>query len=309
MSQATVRNFLFEEVFSAIDIRDRKRLFEHLVDSMNNFENVFYYCSHLEYRNPQRFRMVQEETRRILSNEVLKKELTKKTTFCTKKNCEKDRCNFAHSIEEYNPPTCLYKEFCNDFKCVKNHGFTKEEYITLYKIEIPKPVEVNLSFTQMCQIMKKNNPCIVKGCKFAHSIEQLKPLVCFKDCKKEDCKLKHTDETMEVYIEKQGIKVKEWMYERTSEMNSFEGIEIYMRLRRKEECDFIDELRKEEENGYEYKEEKDEEEKEDEEEDIEVILFRGKSSINFSEILMFSEVHKQIKEKSLERELSHLSLF
>jgi len=244
MSQkATVRNYFFNEVFEAIDVRDRKRLFDRLIDVMANFENVFSYYSHLEFRDPVRFRTVQEEARRVFSDKAGVKELTKKTTFCGKQQCDQEKCDYAHSIEEYKPPTCLYKEFCNDFKCVKNHGFTKEEYMTLYQIKMPKPAEINLSFTQMCKIMKKYNPCRVKGCQFAHSIEQLRPITCFKDCKKEECKLKHSNESMEVYIEKQGIQVREWMYERTSDMNSYTGIEKTISMRRDEEEEFVDELR------------------------------------------------------------------
>jgi hypothetical protein len=94
------------------------------------------------------------------------------------------------------------------------------------------------------------------------------------------------------------VAVREWMCERTSEMNSFEGIEISMRLKRKEECDFVDELRLDELRLEELKlieneliENKQDEEEEEEEIEIELNLFKGFNcctySINNKEQIIF----------------------
>ena len=107
-----------------------------------------------------------------------KKYDNKHSKFCTKPSCTS--CTYAHSLEQLRIPDCPYKEFCNAVAiginseyagccgyCEKNHGFTKEEYLTFYDIQLPKKT--------LCNRMTKDQPCNVPYCTFAHSIWDLEP--------------------------------------------------------------------------------------------------------------------------------------
>jgi hypothetical protein len=223
-----------------------------------------------------KFDYVQKKMTAILESSVLKKKILEKTIFCTIKNCKQNDCSYAHSMEEYQPPICLQQEFCLDNSCIKNHGFTKQEYIELYNIKKPVPKEVSLDKTQLCGIMKVNKPCHVEGCTFAHSVHEIKPIPCFKDgnCKREDCKLKHSRETFDDYLVKQKIQKKEWNM-RPASLNSYEAHLLKRNEREKEDEEFIKELQEDEEKlrkNLELQKESKEDEEEDEEDEVIFII-------------------------------------
>ena len=109
--------------------------------------------------NYNRYDFVRSEATRISRDPSLMAGILSKTRFCMNKKCNSNpNCGFAHTIEEYNPPTCLQREFCKDESCIKNHVFTKAEYIDYYDIQAPKP-DLGLERTQFCKLMKEKKPC------------------------------------------------------------------------------------------------------------------------------------------------------
>jgi len=79
-------------------------------------------------------------------------------------------CFRAHTKQEYNPAKCKFKEGCYNLDCKYFHPNreTIEEYIQKcreFKQKIKK-------YTKFCNKMTQNSPCNIKGCPFAHSIEE-----------------------------------------------------------------------------------------------------------------------------------------
>ena len=168
-----------------------------------------------------RYDFVRSEATRISRDPSLMAGILSKTRFCTNKKCNSNpSCGFAHTIEEYNPPTCLQREFCKDESCSKNHVFTKAEYIDYYDVKVPQP-DLGLKFTQFCNLMKEKKPCNMKECTFAHSLWEYRPLMCkFKNCTDQDCIRFHDSDTIFSYMEKQGVKFNHWML-RSTDMNNY----------------------------------------------------------------------------------------
>ena len=295
---AIARNFFFSKVFFSSP-SSREENFKRVKDMTKNEkfmkDFVAKNCGSCPPFNKLRYDFVNFEAKRIASDPQLLKSLTKKTIFCSNGNCSGEKCSFAHTIEEYNTPTCLYKEFCMKNDCKKNHGFTKEEYISYYDIVVPEKKEViNLDKTQLCIFMKEYRPCYIKDCKFAHSIWELRPMECKVRCKGETCKLLHEDDSLFGYFEKQSIKIKPWML-RSTEMNTIEEIHRRSKGYFEEQEKFIETFRVLERNGW--KDEVEEafksllnmdiydEEDEDYEEDDLIVSFCGKTSITLNECL------------------------
>lgn len=314
-AHAVARNFFFAKVFFSSP-SSRQENFQRVKEMTKNekFMNDFVAknCGACPPFNQLRYDFVKAEGKRIASDPQLMKNLLKKTRFCTNADCSgNEKCSFAHTIEEYNTPTCLHKEFCLDISCKKNHGFTKEEYLSYYDISVPEKKEViNLDKTQLCVFMKENRPCYIEDCKFAHSLWELRPMECKVRCKGETCKLLHKGENLFEYLENQSIKIKPWML-RSTELNT---IEEFFRLRKilmaeqeenekkwfEEQDKFIETFRVLERNGW--RDELEEvfesfrkmdlydEEEEEEEEDI-IVTFCGKTSITLNECMEYELVY------------------
>jgi hypothetical protein len=281
------RNFFFTEVFWS-PANARQDVFER-VKKMSKDENELKCILMHTKGNPppfsqSRYDYVRQEAHRISKNKDEMQKILKKTRFCTNKKCDgKETCQFAHSFEEYNPPTCLQQEFCLDYTCQKNHGFTKEEYVSYHDIKIPEKTVINLDKTQFCIFMTYSMPCMIKDCKFAHSLWEFRPMECLFKCKGNDCILFHKTDDIFSYMEKQKIKIKPWML-RSTEMNTLEELDRRKRLFFREVNEFIDEFRRldqlgwveEKEDEFIFKmanlfidDEEEEEKKEDEDEDVE----------------------------------------
>ena len=246
---------------------------------------------------------VRSEAVRISRDPVLMKQILSKTKFCLNKKCNANpACGFAHSMEEYNPPTCLQREFCTDDSCTKNHVFTKAEYMDYYDVQVPSP-DLGLKFTQFCQLMKEHKPCNMKTCTFAHSLWEYRPLVCkFEHCVDDGCIRFHKDDTIFSYMEKQGIKFHPWML-RSTDVNNH--LELEKRTQRGFELDqavFEDIREMEARNWFEDNEDicddicednydDDDEEDDDEEEDEPNFTIFGKKTFTMSEYLFEQEMN------------------
>lgn len=175
----------------------------------------------------QRYAFITEQAKR-LSKDM--SSLTKKTRFCSRGiKCDTTVCQFAHDIDEWNPPFCLQQEFCLDSECKKNHGFTKEEYIELHNIKVPEKKEnkekKSIVCTQFCRNMKEKKPCGLKGCTFAHSLWEYVAIDCPFDaeCTDVGCVKKHSKNSIFYYMERQGVRLELWML-RAATYNNWEEV-------------------------------------------------------------------------------------
>jgi len=217
-----VRNYLFSTLVSLKEgTSERQQAFLFVKKVTKDLEEM---KRLMTLPNPpfdyNRYDFVRSEATRISRDPSLMAGILSKTRFCTNKKCNSNpSCGFAHNIEEYNPPTCLQREFCKDESCIKNHFFTKAEYIDYYDIQVPQP-DLGLKFTQFCNFMKEKKPCNMKECTFAHSLWEYRPLMCkFKNCSDQDCIRFHDSDTIFSYMEKQGVKFNHWML-RSTDMNN-----------------------------------------------------------------------------------------
>jgi hypothetical protein len=257
--------------------------------------------------NPERYAFVTEQAKRLTKD---MSSLTKKTRFCYRGDkCDTTVCQFAHTIDEWNPPFCLQQEFCLDPECKKNHGFTKEEYIELHKIKIPEKKEKkekkSIVCTQFCRNMKEKTPCGHKGCTFAHSLWEYVAIECPFDteCADDGCVKKHTKDSIFYYMERQGVRLEPWMLRATTYNNSDqskrlekESVDEYAEwiqtwsddFRRYEgEQDLVNQLKH---MAVSRKDVEDQKNVEDEDEDMEVVTFRigtdKKNTMSLSQVLV-----------------------
>ena len=170
--------------------------------------------------NSQRYAYVTQKAKELAKNMA---SITAKTRFCSRGGkCDTTICQFAHSIEEWNPPFCLQQEFCLATDCDKNHGLTKEEFIELKNIKVPTQKKTSLECTQFCRNMKGEMPCGHKGCTFAHSLWEYKAIPCHRDteCVDVGCVKKHAKDSIFYYMERQGVPFKLWMLRAPTYNNS-----------------------------------------------------------------------------------------
>ena len=217
--EVLLRNYITSCIARAPQGPERTELFKWFCDAWKSPEKKEILIKRQTETPPfdkNRYEFVMKQAYQLSQNTS---EITKKTRFCTKGKCSNEKCGFAHSKEEWNPPYCLYQEFCKMPECTKNHGFTKEEYMSLHDIVHEK--SLTLVNTQFCQIMKEERPCNVSGCKFCHSMWDYTPIKCpfYNTCNNPKCVKKHEWDTIFSYMEKQGVQLKLW-YLRTSDLNN-----------------------------------------------------------------------------------------
>lgn len=210
------RNFLIAKVvYLPVGSPQRRQAFEVLLSPPIPLLDASYPF------NAQRYAFVTEQAKR-LSKDM--SSLTKKTRFCSRGDkCDPTVCQFAHSIDEWNPPFCLQQEFCLGAECTKNHGLTKEEYIELHNIKVPEKKEKkSLVCTQFCRNMKEHTACGLKGCSFAHSLWEYKAIECplVAECKDDGCVKKHPKDSIFYYMERQGVRFELWMLRAATYNNS-----------------------------------------------------------------------------------------
>ena len=132
----------------------------------------------------------------------------KKTKMCLdyKVGCKNERCSFAHSKEELQQVSCMFKERCRKDGCIFFHPnqkpMDKEELFksvtkgVVFRTESIKEKETvnDLTKTKMCLDYKVG--CKNEICTFAHSKEELKQVSCmFKErCKKDGCIFFHPNQ-------------------------------------------------------------------------------------------------------------------
>ena len=170
--------------------------------------------------NSQRYAHVTKKAKELAKNMA---SITAKTRFCSRGGkCDTTICQFAHSVEEWNPPFCLQQEFCLVPDCDKNHGLTKEEFVELKNIKVPTQKKTSLECTQFCRNMKGEMPCGHKGCTFAHSLWEYKAIPCHRDteCVDVGCVKKHAKDSIFYYMERQGVPFKLWMLRAPTYNNS-----------------------------------------------------------------------------------------
>jgi len=221
--EVLLRNYITSCITQADQGKDRTTLFEWFCDSWKSPEKKQALILEQEKKgNPPydkiRYEFVLKQARQLSQNVS---EITKKTRFCTKDKCTNEKCSFAHSKDEWNPPYCLYQEFCKMPDCTKNHGFTKEEYIHLHDIKTEK-TEKKLVNTQFCHVMREEVPCNIVGCKFCHSLWDYIPIKCsfYENCNNPQCVKKHDWDNIFSYMEKQGVKFNLWYLRSTEQNNS-----------------------------------------------------------------------------------------
>ena len=219
--RAIARNFFFSRVFSAKE--DRQRVFDSVKSFTTDEKKMNDFVKQMRGMMPpfdtSRYQAVRAEAKRIATNPEEMKKILTRTRFCTIKKCTGKYCKgaFAHNLEEYNTPTCLQGVFCQDENCTKNHGFTKEEYVSYYNIAVPE--KASLERIKFCSHMTNEQPCYSGKCTFAHSLWELRTMECNNIGCSEQCKLFHEGDDMFSYMEKQGIVVEPWML-RSTELNN-----------------------------------------------------------------------------------------
>jgi len=299
---AIARNFYFNFLFnSPSHLRDENyKYVKKITKDENELKaHIEKIGNKMQPFDHKRYTQVQEDARKISSNPHLLQELVKKTRFCTNPKCNPEICGFAHSMEEYNTPTCLQKEFCLNPSCVKNHGFTKDEYVDYYEMKVPEKKKHCLEKTQFCCLMTENKPCHFKFCAFAHSFWEYRTMNCRDDaeCKDKGCVRYHSKDTLFEYIQKQGVKLQPWMFRSIDINNHLETTERN-NIQKLKDQEWIEkytiEIKKLEENGW-----KDEDidlsslnfsslninDNDEEDEDDLIITINGKSSISLSSIM------------------------
>lgn len=134
----------------------------------------------------------------------------KKSKVCTNSSCnQSSECPFAHSLDDFKPPTCIYYEFCGSETCKMFHPHrqTVDEYIIANNISFSPSSSSSPSscahvsrpypdgaFTKMCNLMTHDEPCPREWCTYAHSIYDLHfpdEIVCYDYHEmKDECCLK-----------------------------------------------------------------------------------------------------------------------
>lgn len=168
----------------------------------------------------------------------------------------KTTCNRAHTKDEYEPINCMFRNGCYNLDCKYYHPSreTIEEYIEkcrIFKQKIKK-------FTKFCNKMTEKTPCKIKGCPFAHSVDEfvLTPEITQMYSKKID------------YVQKVlGSKIQSFMF-RPSHVNHVESDENEGNYDEKKDEKYEDEenYEKDEEDEKYEDEENDENDEKDEEE-------------------------------------------
>lgn len=82
----------------------------------------------------------------ILANKMNISKHLKKTKFCNifiqEGECNRSICNFAHSMEEYNFPSCAFGDKCKVYKCKFKHPFEKiDDYKKRIDFKLPKNIK------------------------------------------------------------------------------------------------------------------------------------------------------------------------
>lgn len=289
-----VRNFHIANIIKLVG-EQRKSAFLWFCTMWKSTEKRAELISNTRHSLPydeKRYKFVSSEVERLSRNMT---EITKKTRMCTRGTHDEKTCNFAHSDEEWVPPYCLWQEFCNVHTCEKNHGLKPDEYRFLHDMAPPVKIQ-SLVNTKFCQRMTENDPCGNVKCTFCHSISTLVPIHCdYKFCNNPVCTKKHSWDTLETYLKKQGIVIESW-HLRPEEYNNW----VEASRREKQETmlwiqTYTEEIKRLEENGWVdgdsveinltkiFEKMKVEEEEEEEEETLFTIF--GKSSISLSEIV------------------------
>jgi len=133
---------------------------------------------------------------KIINNKNQIKKYFEKSKFCKySSSCMQGKyCTYAHSLDEYVPPSCIYKNYCINPSCMlyhQNRGESKEEYMKKHNISIPaeyvkrEPPKIKEETFRMdlCGNMSYKKRCEDKNCTLAHYIWEISP----KKCDKKDC--------------------------------------------------------------------------------------------------------------------------
>ena len=184
--EAIARNFLIESIIRLPNESiTRRKAFEVFNDVTKTPWKLDHLMSFIETNGMYPFNKTRKEKvcdEAKMMSKVSKEEkmsILKKTKFCTNPKhingymgiakIEMDDCMFAHTIDEYNPPTCFYKEYCSNPECNLNHGLSKEEWIEYKDIKVP----IRETKTEFCRNVKHKRPCPVENCPWAHSIWEM----------------------------------------------------------------------------------------------------------------------------------------
>lgn len=105
------------------------------ISNISNISNI--YKDDLKKRNEGFY---------ILANKINISKHLIKTKFCNifiqEGKCNRDVCNFAHSMEEYNFPSCAFGDKCKVEKCKFKHPFEKiEDYKKRIDFKLPKNIK------------------------------------------------------------------------------------------------------------------------------------------------------------------------
>lgn len=89
--------------------------------------------------------MIYSEAQKIIKNPTLLKQYFEKSKFCKyKDSCKLGRsCTYAHSLEEYKPPQCFYREYCTTKNCILFHPWDTIPSYLHGQIDRPKDETVD----------------------------------------------------------------------------------------------------------------------------------------------------------------------
>jgi hypothetical protein len=219
---------------------------EQYIQRINNIrKGIFNLVLHQKKEEKPKHNLIEHKNSfDILSEEVANISLEssqhcKRSKACNNyKSCTKESCDYAHTLEEYQPTECNYGDSCKKkIKCKHLHPReTKEEIakrLMLFGLgdeeneqERKKGFEIladkdaiskiaqNNKRSKFCNIFLEKGNCYRKACNYAHSIKEFAPIPCvFKEgCKRiykkgDVCPYIHPGETIENYLNRNNITI------------------------------------------------------------------------------------------------------
>jgi hypothetical protein len=187
--RAIGRNFLQTNIsrFSVDEVNLRNEAFRHFCDVMKSEEKLqsliqFILTKGMYPFCQNKYEETMKKAKLFSTDKEQMSSLLKKTKFCTNWKHTSSvltsdpltgyECKFAHSLEEYNPSTCIFGLFCEKDDCELNHGvLTKEEWIQFSGVVMPTTqLQKKNGF---CVNVLKKKRCCLKNCPYLHSVSQL----------------------------------------------------------------------------------------------------------------------------------------
>jgi hypothetical protein len=203
--------------------------------------------------------------------------LLQKTKFCTnwKHASGYDEtihgpCGFAHTLDDYNPPHCVFGLFCEKDQCDKNHGvLSKQEWVSLKSISVP--VVKKEMKPEFCRCLWTKKRCQVSECPFMHSLWELL-------------------ENFQEYKKLSGVEL---MREITIPCKAFRSTEQNKKEVKADDMEIEEQPIEEEKEAAAAEENDDEDDEDDEEDDLVIVIDQGAIKTFFENFDLETQIKRQ----------------